>query len=627
MSHQHRTILLVEDEAIIALNTAQFLQDNGYSVIHAVTGEDAIDAVHHGQERLDLILMDIDLGSGIDGIEAARQILRTRDIPVVFLSSHREQAFVDRAEAISSYGYVAKSSGSLVLLQSIRMAFRLHDANARLAQYGQLPRSLPPADVTWSASDPARSTAPMDQFLKLAPDLMCTITAEGRLEMVSDAWEQVLGFTKSELRGTHIFDYIHPEDREKTERQLARVVEGETTHLFVNRYRTAGGECRSLEWHATVDGNGLVFGAARDITEKLESERKRRKSEQRYLLALENTDAGVWDWDLKAGTVTFGARWKSMLGYDETEVENSFDGWRKLWHPDDAPRIQQAMEEYQSGRTARYEIVHRLRHKDGGWRWILTRGGILYDDDGVPDRWIGTNVDVTDQKIREQELADEVDRNELLMSELQHRVKNSLGIVSSLLSTSGHNVTDPAALRVLDDSRSRIHTIAEMYAQMHTHGEVSHVNLGPYLEELITKLSDTLGDDRQAIRLTTELSEITVDAKSAVAVGLIVNELITNVYKYAYPAGTMGECRITLDEQSHGEVRLIVADEGVGLPAEAYERSTSTGTELIEALVDQLSGEIHRTSEPGTTVTVRFPRNELDRSFAGAGSERNSRTA
>lgn len=107
---------------------------------------------------------------------------------------------------------------------------------------------------------------------------------------------------------------------------------------------TAGGEYRSLEWHASVDQEGLVHAAARDITEKLESERKRKKSEQRYLLALENTDAGVWDWDLRANTVTFGVRWKSMLGYAETEVEDSFEGWRSLWHPDDAHRIQQAMD-------------------------------------------------------------------------------------------------------------------------------------------------------------------------------------------------------------------------------------------------------------------------------------------
>ncbi|MFO8041783.1 MAG: PAS domain-containing protein [Alkalispirochaeta sp.] len=628
MCHEHTTILLVEDEAIIALNTVRILKDAGYSVTHVTAGESAVDAVHHRQADVDLILMDIDLGSGIDGIEAARQILRTHDIPVVFLSSHQEQDHLDRAEVVSPYGYVVKSSGTVVLLQAIRMAVRLHDATTRLARYEPAPPEEPPAELTQDATQDAtqdttqdtteavRTATPMNQFLQLAPDLMCTITADGTLEMVSDAWEQVLGITKAELRGSRIFDYVHPEDREKTERQLARVVEGETAHLFVNRYRTAHGEYRSLEWHATVDGEGLVYAAARDITEKLESERRRRKSERRYLLALENTDAGVWDWDLQADTVTFGARWKSMLGYHEREVEESLEGWRALWHPDDAPRIQQAMEDYQQGRTARYEIVHRLRHKDGSWRWILTRGGILYDDDGAPDRWIGTNVDVTEQKIREHELADEVARNELLMSELQHRVKNSLGIVSSLLSTAGYSVSDPTALRVLDDSRSRIHTIAEMYDQMHSHGEVSRVNLGPYLRDLIGTLSDTLGDDHQAIHLSTELSEITVDAKSAVSVGLVVNELITNVYKYAYPDSTGGTCHVSLDQDSHGQIRLVVSDDGVG-SFTTEDRIGNTGSDLIAALVDQLDGEIHRSNDSGTTVVVSFPR-------AAAGRQRRS---
>jgi len=127
-----KTILLVEDEAIIALAEKQMLQKAGYRVIHALSGEKAVRCTADDNTEIDLVLMDIDLGKGIDGTEAAKQILLLRDVPIVFLSSHTEQDYVEKTDRISSYGYVVKNSGEMVLLRSITMAFRLHSANREL---------------------------------------------------------------------------------------------------------------------------------------------------------------------------------------------------------------------------------------------------------------------------------------------------------------------------------------------------------------------------------------------------------------------------------------------------------------------------------------------------------------
>ncbi len=125
-----KTILLVEDEAIIALAERQTLEKSGYDVITAASGEKAVEKVD-SEAGIDLVLMDVNLGRGIDGAEAAKRILEKRDIPVVFLSSHTEPDVVEKTEAISSYGYIVKNSGDTVLLASIRMAFRLSDAKMR----------------------------------------------------------------------------------------------------------------------------------------------------------------------------------------------------------------------------------------------------------------------------------------------------------------------------------------------------------------------------------------------------------------------------------------------------------------------------------------------------------------
>lgn len=127
-----KSILLVEDEAVIGMTTASALERE-YEVTTVLRGEDAIEVIRSGK-RIDLILMDIDLGRGMDGTEAAEIILKDRHLPVVFLSSHSEKAVIDKTEKITSYGYVLKDSRYSVLFASIRMAFRLFEARRSISE-------------------------------------------------------------------------------------------------------------------------------------------------------------------------------------------------------------------------------------------------------------------------------------------------------------------------------------------------------------------------------------------------------------------------------------------------------------------------------------------------------------
>ncbi len=155
-----------------------------------------------------------------------------------------------------------------------------------------------------------------------------------------------------------------------------------------------------------VQGNRIILQAiVRDVTSRKRAEEALRESEDRLNIAVEGTDAGMWDWDMLNDKVVFSPYWKKMLGYEDNEVVNSFAGWQNLWHPDDANKIQKAVEDHLLGKTKKYKIVHRLKHKNGDWRWIITRGKLLKDNNGVPYRWVGTNIDITDQKRAEEELA------------------------------------------------------------------------------------------------------------------------------------------------------------------------------------------------------------------------------
>ena len=146
----------------------------------------------------------------------------------------------------------------------------------------------------------------------------------------------------------------------------------------------------------------LVYVVIRDLTERRRAEEALRASEERFDLAVHGTDAGIWDWDMHANTVYFSPRWKSMLGYEDREIGNGFCEWRDRVHPEDQPRALAAIQDYLEGRKSEYELEHRLRHKDGTYRWIIARGAAVRDSAGKPYRMVGSQIDITDRKRAEE---------------------------------------------------------------------------------------------------------------------------------------------------------------------------------------------------------------------------------
>jgi len=133
-----------------------------------------------------------------------------------------------------------------------------------------------------------------------------------------------------------------------------------------------------------------------------------RHSEERFELAVRGTDAGIWDWDLRTNATYFSPRWKSMLGYEEGELADDFSEWEARLHPDDREHAHGVIRDYLEGKTARYELEHRLRHKDGSYRWIVARAAKVCDGRGKPYRVVGSHLDITDRKRVEEQLRDRV---------------------------------------------------------------------------------------------------------------------------------------------------------------------------------------------------------------------------
>lgn len=236
------------------------------------------------------------------------------------------------------------------------------------------------------------------------------VNAEGLYTYVTDVVEQVLGYKPSELiNKLHFYDF-HPEDDKETFRATGLEVFGKK-ELFLNLENSALTKTGELVWLNTngipiINNEGVLSGYKgndTDITARMQAEKELQESELRFAVAIEGSGAGIWDWDMQNNKVVFSEQWKEMLGYEDHEVENSFSGWKNLWHPDDVESIEKAISEHLAGISEKYEVIHRCRHKDESWRWFITRGKILRNSSGAPYRWIGTNIDITELKEAEKE--------------------------------------------------------------------------------------------------------------------------------------------------------------------------------------------------------------------------------
>lgn len=203
-----------------------------------------------------------------------------------------------------------------------------------------------------------------------------------------------------------------------------------------------------------------------------------------------------------------------------------------------------------------------------------------------------------------------LDEKEVLLKEVHHRVKNNLQIISSLLNLEQANENNPHTKGLLTEARHRIKSMALIHQNLYQFNDLSHIVMKDYLEELIRGLDHAYNQNKQQIHYTIEDNSVVLDVDTALPVGLIITELVSNSYKYAFQGLAGGHIQIILN-QSPEHFRLLVRDNGVGLPEEMHSlNSTSLGLRLVKLLTKQLKGGVAISSANGTTFTISIP--ELD---------------
>ncbi|MGE3142955.1 MAG: sensor histidine kinase [Hyphomonadaceae bacterium] len=200
------------------------------------------------------------------------------------------------------------------------------------------------------------------------------------------------------------------------------------------------------------------------------------------------------------------------------------------------------------------------------------------------------------------------DRAEWLLREVNHRCANSLQLVGSLVSMQATHMKDPAAKQALFETVNRINAVGQVHRRLYSTDDVRTVEMRAYLEGLMDELRAVIASEGRAHAILLEADPVRIPTDRAISLGVVISELITNAFKYAYPAGQTGEVRVALKQISDENVALTVADDGVGWQDEAAQKGSGLGMRIITAMTDSLRGVLERNGEAsGVRITLTLP--------------------
>jgi PAS domain S-box-containing protein len=591
-----RTLLFVEDEAIIALVTTKELEEAGYNVVHAFTGEKALEIINKVSPPIDMVLMDIDLGGGKDGVETAEEILLHQTLPIMFFSSYSDKTIVEKIKRVPFYGFVLKSAGMPVLLASIEAAFKLYDTQVALETSRK-------TALNWNTL--------IEDIVRHDHSALGILDKDLVYLYVSDAYFDDKDLKGQEIIGRHHYN-IFPNVTDAWKEIIQRALKGEVISSDEDIMVRSDGSIDHIRWqcrpwyeHGGKIGGIMIYTDY--INDLVEQREKLRQKENDLQEAYWIADLGRWE--ILIGT--HRPVWSNSI-YEIFEIDKKltgdalFSAYKEVLHPDDREWVLKTHENQAITSTNSFRVDHRLLMKDGRVKWITETCRTECNSNDTPVKLVGIVQDITNRKNHEETLERLLVEKDTLLQELRHRIKNNLQVISSLLTLEIAKHSEAVVKQALNESQARIQSMALIYERLHRSNNFIDVDLDWYLRELTRSLFETYTSPDTFLRLQTHFEKTRINSKRAIPLGLILNELVVNSVKYAYPGATQGEIRIIL-KNSGTIASLCVEDDGCGLP-QNFDTSDSSGTglKLVHALTKQIDGRCDISSQGGTSVAIRF---------------------
>ncbi len=592
MDFTGKTILIVDDDRIIAMAEAAFLSKNGYKVLTAGNGEEVFGVFESGSD-CHMVLLDIDLGNGISGPELAERILEIRDIPIVFVTSHTDGDMTEKVKHIKKYGYVVKNSGDFVVLSAIEMAFELFYEKKRTVEAGIM----------------------FEQIANTSPALIWMSGCDKNFTWFNNRWLAFTGRQIEEGLSNGLIESIHHEDKDNYIKEYIKAFDSREPFTMEYRLRRFDGVYRWIidSGHPRYTSDDIFdgyIGSCVDITGRKLIEYKNMEQMSFVSTLLDTISLPVFYKDREGRYIGCNSAFENFMHtkFDEIKGKTVFD-----LSPREIAQKYYEMDEalFVNPGTQSYEWV--VKSLSGELRFVIFNKATFNDHAGEVAGLIGIILDITDQKAYEEKITNllcEKDlllkEKETLLKEVHHRIKNNMSTIASLLMIQADTMIEPSAIAALNDARSRVMSMMLIYDKLYRSADFRNIQVRDYLVNLINEIFSTF-PGRKNLNIEYVVDEFVLDSKALFPLGIIVNELLTNSMKHAFPGGREGKIKVSVTIDKDNLIEASISDDGIGIPEKVDFKSVqSFGLNLIDLLTRQIKGSIEVNRNSGTEFVIKF---------------------
>jgi PAS domain S-box-containing protein len=432
---------------------------------------------------------------------------------------------------------------------------------------------------------------------------------EGKIIDVNRTTCEISGFSRDELLDNSIFDFdLGPTSRE----EYLEAVQREGYARFTTFNRCKDGSSLPVEVELSIielDQERYLLAMVRDIRERIDLKAKNEERRQYLEGILRSSSSAIVTLDEEHSVEEWNPGAEQLFGYSTAEVvgrniDSLIAGGNETVREEARGFTRRVSE----GAVIPHTATVRFK-KDGSPVEVIVAAEPIRIGGRIVG-FVGTYTDISRQKAAETQVKQLLDEKESLLREVHHRIKNHMNIIRSLLSLQRKRISNPEAGDVLQEAESRLALMQDIYHKLYTRDDMTSIDLRELITDVVNGLIRSYANELP-VRVHTEIEELRVSSRLSLPVGIIVNELLTNSFKYAFPEGRRGNVTVSLKALDAETVEIVVADDGRGMaPGEAEGSNYGFGLTLVQNYARQFDGTMEIDRSGGTRVTVRLLRDE-----------------